>query len=202
MRVAIALLSALAMSCARAPGPTEPGPAAPSTADRYALQDAPASLAPAVARAEAAMRSYRDRLRAQLSAEISRGGPSSAVRVCRTGAPALAAEVSRQSGVEVGRTSARLRSGENVPPPWAAALVAETATRRASEVQPAVFDLGDRIGLLRPAPAVGQCLACHGTPDRIAPDVKATIDAAYPRDAATGYVEGDLRGWFWAEAKK
>ncbi|HEY6099429.1 MAG TPA: hypothetical protein VIW03_08370, partial [Anaeromyxobacter sp.] len=54
------------------------------------------------------------------------------------------------AGVEVGRTSARLRNPRNAPPAWARAYVAQTDGRKAADVAPAAFDLGDRVGLLRP----------------------------------------------------
>ena len=44
-----------------------------------------------------------------------------------------------------------------------------------------------------------QCEACHGERESIDPDVLKTIEAFYPEDRATGFSEGDLRGWFWIE---
>ena len=34
----------------------------------------------------------------------------------------------------------------------------------------------------------------------IHPDIAASIDETYPDDQATGFAEGDLRGWMWVEA--
>ena len=31
-------------------------------------------------------------------------------------------------------------------------------------------------------------------------EIKKIIDETYPEDRAIGFVEGDLRGWFWIEA--
>ena len=42
-----------------------------------------------------------------------------------------------------------------------------------------------------------QCLACHGLKEQISPEVQAQLDRLYPEDQATGFNEGDLRGWFW-----
>ena len=39
-----------------------------------------------------------------------------------------------------------------------------------------------------------QCLACHGDPAQMDPEVKALIKSRYPHDQATGYKVGDLRG--------
>lgn len=43
------------------------------------------------------------------------------------------------------------------------------------------------------------CLTCHGPADTIAADVKSKLAELYPTDDATGFSEGDLRGWFWIE---
>jgi hypothetical protein len=40
---------------------------------------------------------------------------------------------------------------------------------------------------------------CHGLEDQITPDVKSQLAELYPEDRATGFKEGDLRGWFWIE---
>jgi hypothetical protein len=41
------------------------------------------------------------------------------------------------------------------------------------------------------------CLACHG--ESLEPAVAAKLAAAYPKDQATGFRAGDLRGAFWVE---
>lgn len=41
------------------------------------------------------------------------------------------------------------------------------------------------------------CTACHG--QDVAPQVLAAITRHYPRDAATGFQVGDLRGALWIE---
>lgn len=38
------------------------------------------------------------------------------------------------------------------------------------------------------------CLACHGTPDTLAPSLKSRIKEAYPHDRATGYRVGQVAG--------
>ena len=43
-------------------------------------------------------------------------------------------------------------------------------------------------------PTQGMCLKCHGT--SIDPKVQAKLKELYPRDQATGFSEGELRGAF------
>ena len=72
--------------------------------------------------------------------------------------------------------------------------------RPAKEVPGRVVDLGDRIGVLRPIGTAPLCLTCHGP--ALAPEVREALAAKYPKDAARGFREGDLRGLLWAEVPK
>ena len=59
-----------------------------------------------------------------------------------------------------------------------------------------------RLGTFFPIRLKAQCLMCHGPKDQILPDVQAALNQAYPDDQATGFVEGDLRGWFWVSVPR
>jgi hypothetical protein len=65
-----------------------------------------------------------------------------------------------------------------------------------------VVDLGDKVGLLRPIGVRAACLGCHGPRKQLAPAVLNELSERYPGDEATGFKEGDLRGWFWVEIPK
>jgi hypothetical protein len=127
-------------------------------------------------------------------APLGEGDPDANARACDG-----AADV---PGVEVGRTSARLRNPDNAPPAWARTYVAATDGRKAAEVAPAAFDLGDRVGLLRPIETRQRCLRCHDARERVPASTRAWLSRAYPRDRSFGYALGDLRGFWWAEAPK
>jgi len=165
-------------------------------------QEVPASLAPAVARGEAAMEALRNKLFARLNELIVQGGPVSAIQVCRSEAPRIAKEIGEAHRVEIGRTSFRLRNPSNAPRAWAASHVSAAAGKKGGEVEPAVFDLGDRLGLLRPIAVMPMCTRCHGAVDGIDPEVRAELGRLYPQDQATGFAPGDLRGFIWVEVKK
>jgi len=199
--VLVAAAALAATACARAPAAPAPASAA-APAVGVPLAEAPPALAPAAAKADEAIRALRDRLQARVKAELAEGGPVKAVEVCRVEAPAIAAELASAHGVEVGRTSTRLRNPGNAARPWVKPVLASTAGAKVGQAGPLVFDLGDRVGVLRPIGVAGACLHCHGAADRLAPGVAAALAAGYPADQATGYAEGDLRGYFWAEAPK
>ena len=66
---------------------------------------------------------------------------------------------------------------------WAEPLVARGAGRKAAGVQPTVFDLGDRVGVLRPIATASVCLRCHGSVGSLSPEVRGYLETAYPGDA-------------------
>jgi hypothetical protein len=161
-----------------------------SGAPQYAPSQAPAQLRRGLSRAEAAIRV------AACDAErrFGEGDPDANASRCDG--------VRAPAGVEVGRTSARLRNPRNAPPEWAKGYLARTDGKKASQVEPAVFDLGERVGLLRPIEIRKRCLSCHAARAEVAESTRAWLEAAYPRDQSFGYALGDLRGFWWAEAAK
>jgi hypothetical protein len=147
-------------------------------------------LRSAVARAEQAIRARA----CEAERRFGEGDPDANARDC-DGARGM-------PGVEVGRTSARLRNPKNSPPAWARAYVAATEGRKAADVAPIAFDLGDRIGLLRPIETRQRCLRCHDVRERVPASTRAWLAREYPHDRSFGYALGDLRGFWWAEAPK
>lgn len=158
--------------------------------------------APGVEVADAAIRALQQRLSARLFEEMKKGGPMLAIKVCSDEAQALTAEIARDRGVRVGRTSHQLRNPVNVAPSWAERFVKAGAGKKASSVEAVVVDLEDRVGVLRPIHTAPPCLQCHGPAEGLSPDVRAFLKTAYPKDRAIGFQEGDLRGFIWAETPR
>jgi hypothetical protein len=169
----------------------------------YALDQAPSELRYAAAEAESTIAFLQRRLAGRLKAELDRAGAASAVAVCRDSAQIMTADAAAAWGIRVGRTSHRLRNPGNAPRPWAEPFVAAVDSgAKASEVKTLLVDLDDRVGVLQPIATTAVCLQCHGDPDSLAPDLVAVLREAYPQDRAVGFAEGDLRGFFWAEAPR
>jgi hypothetical protein len=145
-------------------------------------------------RAVVAQQEMAATLMGELKAELESGGPAGAVSVCRDLAPVIAGHVATEHGLAIGRTSHRLRNPANVAPDWASTSVEGATGVRAMFVGP-----GGELGVLSPIKLVAPCLACHGPKEALADDVKAALAESYPDDRATGFSEGDLRGWFWVE---
>ncbi len=154
------------------------------------------------ARAEQAMNELQRALLTRLTAAMTSGGPAAAVEVCRTDARTIAESVAKAQGLELGRTSHRLRNPANAPRAWARPAVDAAAGSNAASEGLRVFDLGDRVGVLRPIGTAEACTKCHGAADEVHRNIGATLAAAYPQDRATGFAPGDLRGWMWAEVPK
>ncbi|MCH5373501.1 MAG: DUF3365 domain-containing protein [Planctomycetes bacterium] len=172
------------------------GESAPSEAKSTVL--APGELDDSQQRQQTVALAARDALFEQLLGRLMtvlpEKGPAGAIPVCKEDAPRLADEVGKQFGVAIGRTSHRLRNAANAPRAWSKSLV----ERQIAE--PQLVGLGNgELGVLLPIRLKATCLLCHGPADQIAPEVKAALASDYPDDQATGFQEGDLRGWFWVE---
>jgi hypothetical protein len=135
------------------------------------------------------------RLSSRLINAMSASGPASAIEVCQLEAKSIADEVGKQADVKIGRTGVRLRNTSNQPPSWAQRLVADRTNI------PVFAKLSDgRAVAFLPIKLQAQCLMCHGPSEQIAPDVREELSKHYPQDQATGFAEGELRGWFWVES--
>ena len=123
-------------------------------------------------------------------------GPANAISVCKDQAPAITASLWAK-GVEIGRTSHRLRNPDNLAPDWVDAVLQEYLGEETGHL-PRVVSLADnREGYVEPITVKPLCLACHG--ESLAPGVGEQIKLLYPEDEATGFKDGDLRGVYWVE---
>lgn len=163
---------------------------------------------PNVAEAKGIIKQFFGDLKGELETAIGQGGVPHAITVCKGRAPAIADELSAQSGWEVGRTSLKLRNLTlNQPDAWEQAILAQFETRKAQGEDLANMDHAEVVEqngqktfrYMKAIPTQTLCLNCHGTD--IPPDVTATLDDLYPGDQARGFKEGDLRGAFTLSKK-
>jgi len=168
----------------------------------WTIRDSPPELRPAIARADVVIATMHDALLWELNSGLEQGGPTLAIKSCHIDAARVAERVGRQEGVAAGRTSHRLRNPLNAPRPWAARLVEANAERRARDIDGFAVDLGDRIGVLRPIAMRPTCAGCHGRPEKFTTAIRTELSERYPVDRATGFEEGDVRGWYWVEVPK
>jgi hypothetical protein len=141
-------------------------------------------------------------LKGELTKAIAEGGPVAAINVCYLRAPEIAAQLSQASGARVGRTALRVRNPSNAPDELERSVLEQFAADLGSgpidRPLEAIFEIrrGDAVErrYMRAIPTDALCLTCHGT--TIAPDLAAAIARDYPKDQATGFEQGQLRGAF------
>lgn len=169
----------------------------PGTAPESALQTEPG----AIERQQRTMAEQaRNRLFSELTGALGQAmagsGLGAAIAVCSERAPELARQVSG-NGVQIGRTSFRLRNPANQPPEWAREAVAAQSGELVARSLP-----DGRMGYLFPIRVTGTCLVCHGVREQLSDEVVTVLAERYPADQATGFRDGDLRGWFWVEVDR
>jgi hypothetical protein len=146
---------------------------------------------------------FSQALKGQLQAAIKQGGLINAVSVCKSVAPTIAAENSKD-GWTLTRTSLRVRNSDNTPDEWELSQLQQFELVNASGQQPAdkpivasefiVNDGNTQFRYMKAIPAQQLCLGCHGS--NIEPEVSALLSKTYPDDKAVNFALGDIRGAF------
>lgn len=152
--------------------------------------------------ARAAAQQLGKTLKARLITTMKADGPVAAVTVCAEDAYAIAATVSEETGMDVGRRALRLRDPGNAPDAWEREVLSQflAAQERGEDLNllehSEVVTVGgeDVFYWAKPILLEQPCTICHGS--AIAPELAATIADYYPDDQATGFAVGDLRGIF------
>lgn len=137
-----------------------------------------------------------------LNEEIAKGGHAGAISVCREKAPQMAKALSEQTGWAIRRVSLKNRNPKAVPDAWERAVLEDFERRLAAGENPAQIDKAEVVTVdgqkmfryMKALPTQELCLNCHGTPDKIAPEVQAKLKELYPEDKATGYGLKQIRG--------
>jgi hypothetical protein len=143
-------------------------------------------------RATAALLPFKQQLMQALQGGMQQG-VENAIDVCRLEAPAIAAAVSGE-GIEIGRSSHRLRNPANAPTDWQQQAIDHYLGSEDREAM--VIELGNsRVGYAEPIITAPMCLACHGS--ELSGEVTQALSVHYPDDQATGFAADDLRGIFW-----
>jgi hypothetical protein len=143
-------------------------------------------------RAAASLQPFKQQLMQALQSGM-RQGAENAIDVCRLEAPVIAAAASGE-GVEIGRSSHRVRNPANAPSGWQQQAIDHYLG--SEDREPMVMDLGNnQLGYAEPIITAPMCLVCHGR--ELSGEVRQALSVHYPDDQATGFSAGDLRGIFW-----
>lgn len=156
-----------------------------------------------LATARAAIKDLGEALKDKLVAQIQAGGIASAIPVCQTIAPAIAAEASTKHHLSVRRTALKVRNPDNAPDDFERRVMEDFVKKIEGGADAATLDHGATVSedgksvyrYMKAIPtAAAPCLACHGS--NLKDDVKAELARLYPQDQATGFKAGDMRGAF------
>lgn len=137
-------------------------------------------------------------LSGRLQEAMAERGTAGALEFCNVEALPLTRRVAEEQGMEVTRTSLRLRNPANA----ADAVDAEALTwfqeriAAGGELPPRHVRkvAGDGYRYYQPLVTGEACLQCHGPRASLAADVLRALEERYPEDEAVGYAEGDWRG--------
>jgi hypothetical protein len=140
----------------------------------------------------------------KLQSAMAEGGAVNAIGVCNTQAPEIADRVSVQNQVKLSRVGTRARNPVmGVPNDWQAKALAQFDAGLARGDKPADMEFSQTITkadgskefhFAKPIVLQPMCVACHGGPEQISPEVKAKLSELYPNDKAVNYQPGQLRG--------
>lgn len=142
-------------------------------------------------------------LGAAVQEEMKKGGPEGTISVCKDLAPAKTGELSRANGWRITRVSLKVRNPLlGTPDAWETAALTDFDKRAAAGEDPATLEKsevvkeGDRqyLRYIKALPIQAACLNCHGTDEKIAPEVKTRLKTEFPHDKAVGYTPGQIRG--------
>ena len=151
----------------------------------------------------AADRALAKQLAMQLKADLTQAlqvSPENAIGVCKTRAPQIAAEISGDNQVSIGRTSLRVRNPTNTPQAWQREVLEDFQRRHDAGESISEMEYSTIIDLegytdhryMKAIVTEPLCTVCHG--QQLLPALERVIAKQYPDDAATGFAVGDLRG--------
>jgi hypothetical protein len=150
------------------------------------------------AQADAAALALMQTLVGQLTSALAEGGPAHAIEFCATAALPLTDSVASAHGVEMQRVTDRTRNPANAADADDRAVMAAFAGTLQAAGSPPQYRVHRSADgewrYYRPLLVGALCVQCHGPEDRLAPEVVRVLREQYPRDEATGYAEGELRG--------
>lgn len=156
---------------------------------------------PYVAEAEDVLQRLRGTMMAELKLFLEMP-PAEAVALCRHLSPEVKEQIAAETGWQVRRVSLRVRDPVNRPNEEERGILLGFEARLAAgqsmrllRTDRVVEREGQRYVLFMQAiPTFDTCLICHG-PD-LDPEVDRAVHELYPKDEATGYSVGDIRGAF------
>ncbi|HAT50955.1 MAG: DUF3365 domain-containing protein [Nitrospirae bacterium] len=148
-------------------------------------------------------KTFMEQLKGHLVTAMKSGGPIQAIEACHLMAPQVAADMAKQSGWTIGRTSLKPRNQANTPDDWERVVLEDFEKRIQTGEGPEklehhaiVTENGKQVYRYMKAIMTAEkpCLTCHGSD--LDAGVAKKIAELYPNDQAKGYKAGTIRGAF------
>ncbi|PCI32789.1 MAG: hypothetical protein COB60_08780 [Flavobacteriaceae bacterium] len=137
-------------------------------------------------------------LSGNLMKQMKQGGPVQAIPFCNVKAIPLTDEIAKQEYVSIKRVSKRFRNEINKPSSIELGVIEDykVALENGEMLSPVLLSQPTgKPQFYAPILINSKCLVCHGTVGvEVSKATDSLIKSLYPKDLATGYKVGDLRG--------
>jgi hypothetical protein len=138
-------------------------------------------------------------LKPELKKAIQTGGPAHAISVCSQQAPAIAQELSDETGWLVKRVSLKARNRQSaIPDAWETKVLQQFDSRQENGEpvdKMAYAEVVDgKFRFMKAQAMETVCMNCHAS--SVSADVESELNEKYPDDKARGYTLGQIRGAF------
>ncbi|MDQ6956063.1 MAG: DUF3365 domain-containing protein [Mariprofundaceae bacterium] len=138
-------------------------------------------------------------LKPQLKQALKEAGPEYAIEVCSKEAPKLARALSEKTGWQIKRVSLKARNHHAAQPDsWERKVLQQFEREQKAGISSVNMTVSHiehgKFRLMKAQAVVPVCLICHGA--NISPDITIALKQYYPKDQATGYKLGQIRGAF------
>lgn len=138
-----------------------------------------------------------------LKESLNKATPHETVDTCLEKLPGMVKEMREKTGWNIRRVSLKTRNAERgTPDEWEARVLADFDRRAAAGEKREQLEAGEIVQTpegrvfryMKALPVQEACLTCHGDAAKLTPELKAKLATLYPKDQATGYELGQIRG--------
>ena len=131
-----------------------------------------------------------------LMGTIQKKGTIEALEFCNIQAMPLTDSMSVHFNAAIKRVSDKNRNPSNKANAEELNYIAQFKKQMAANetIAPVTLEKGNKIQFYYPIETNTMCLQCHGTPEKIKPEVSIQTLKLYPKDLAIGYGENEVRG--------
>ena len=143
---------------------------------------------------------FSDALNQALQQSLRERGAIGTIDVCAIQAPAIAEQLSAETGWQIRRTALKLTNPANAPDAWEQSVLEyfERSKRMGAELIDLEFfsiieeEERSKFRFMKPVPMGALCLVCHG--QNVPREVFDALDVLYPDNQGKGFSLGDVRG--------